>query len=222
MTLILGVILWAASLSQAANAGPGRVEGVVVDADNKPIKGASVYADNLNLPLPARHFPVLTNDQGQFVLEDVTPGHLVIRAYKQADMYPDPLGQYFQFGVPSTMPQLELKAGEVVKGIEIRLDKKAASLQLHVLDAVTNEPMQAIEYQMCHADHPGDRMFCITGSHRGGEYQLFVPSGVPILIKVSAPNHQEWRYQDAAKKPYIVLASGEERTLTINLQRPGQ
>jgi hypothetical protein len=212
MALILGLIFLAMGLPQQA-ASLGRVEGVVVDAANKPVKSASVYADNLNLPIRGRRPTVLTDDQGKFVLEDVYPGSLLIRAYKDADMYAD----MFQFGMPHTWPQVELKAGEVFKGVVVRFDKKAGSLQLHTLDAITDEPIKGIEIQMCHADHVGDRMYCMTGSVRG-DYQLFVPSGVPISINVSAPNHKEWRYQDASKKPYIVLASAEERTLTINLQ----
>jgi hypothetical protein len=220
MTLILALALLAhGSLNvaqQPTQANQGSVQGVVVDEHNKPIKDASVYADNLSMPKPARPDTVLTDAQGQFVLEHVYPGNLVIRAYKDANMYAD----MFQFGVPSTMPQLELKAGEVYKGIVIRLDKKAASLRLRSFDAGTSAPIKGIEFQMCHADHPGDRMYCITGSVPG-DYHLFVPSGVPISISVSAPNHSEWTYQDAAKKPYIALAPGEKRTLTINMQPSG-
>lgn len=217
MILILALALWAQgnldNSQQLTQANQGTVEGVVVDSHNKPIKDASVYADNLSRPMPARPYTVKTDAQGHFVVDKVYPGDIVMRAYKDADMYAD----MFLFGMSSGMPHVELKAGGVIKGVVIRFDKKAGSLQLHVLDAGTNEPLKGIEFQMCHADHPGDRMYCIMGSARV-DYQLFVPPGVPISINVSAPNYKEWKYQDAAKKPYIILASGEKRTLTIKLQ----
>src|SRR5580700_6517964 len=65
----------------------GMIEGVVVDANNKPIKGASVYADNLGLPTHGRLQTVQTDDQGHLVLDDVYPGDIAMRAFKEADMY---------------------------------------------------------------------------------------------------------------------------------------
>jgi hypothetical protein len=141
-----------------------------------------------------------------------------MRAYKEADMYPQVSFKFDEPGATVTVPEFELKAGEIVKGVVIRLDGKAGSLQLRVLDAGTNELIKGITFQMCRGDHPGDGGYCISGSARG-DYHLFVPAAVPISIKISAPNHSDWMYQDAAtKSPYISLARGEERTLTINLQ----
>jgi hypothetical protein len=218
MTLILGVILlaYAGGVPQAADVATGRVEGVVVDANNKPIKDASVFADNLSLPAPGRLHTVQTDDLGHFVVDDVYPGDIVVRAFKEADMY----GQVdSKFNMPEgeSVPKFELKPGEVFKGIVIRLGKKAGLLQLRVLDAGTNELIKGITFEMCRGDHQGDRGYCIWGSAQG-DYHVFVAADAPISIKVSAPNYRDWIYQDAAKKPYIALASGEKRTLTINLQ----
>lgn len=221
MTLILGLMLltYMGNLpQQLSNSNLGRVEGVVVDADNKPIRGAYVYATSQSSP--GRPHTVLTDAQGAFVLDDVLPGHIVMHAYKEADMYPQPSSK---FVAPEGViaPQFELKAGEVFKGIVIRLDKKAGFLQLRVLDAATNELIKGIMFEICRGDHPDDRGYCIWGSVRG-DYHLFVPAAVPISIKVSAPDHSEWVYQDqATKSPFTALAAGEERTLTINLQAAG-
>jgi hypothetical protein len=222
MTLIFCMILLAqtGNPSQAAKKDTGTIEGVVVDANNKPIKDASVYAVTLSLPTHGRLQTVQTDDQGHFVLDDVYPGDIVMRAFKEADMY----GQVnSKFNMPDgeSLVKFELKAGEVFKGIVIRLDKKAGRLQLRVLDAGTNELIKGITFEMCRGDHQGDRGYCIWGSAQG-DYHVFVAADAPISMKVSAPDYREWTYQDNAQKsPYLALAPGEERTLTINLQPVG-
>jgi hypothetical protein len=90
-----------------------------------------------------------------------------------------------------------------------------------VLDAGTNELIKGITFEMCRGDHQGDRGYCIWGSAQG-DYHVFVAADAPISMKVSAPDYREWTYQDNAQKsPYLALAPGEERTLTINLQPVG-
>lgn len=73
MTLILGLMLltYMGNLpQQLSNSSLGRVEGVVVDADNKPIRGAYVYATSQSSP--GRPHTVLTDAQGAFVLDDAS------------------------------------------------------------------------------------------------------------------------------------------------------
>jgi hypothetical protein len=207
-------------LQKATHPDTGTVEGVVVDSENKPVEEAYVYADVLTLPVPARPYTVQSDAQGHFVLDDVPPGRIVMRAYKEADKYPK-ISTIFDEPAGVTPPEFEMKAGDVFKGIVIHLGQKAGSLQFRVLDATKNELIKGITFQMCRGDHPGDQGYCISGSARG-DYQVLVPATVPISIKVSAPNHNEWVYQDqATKSPFIALASGEERTLTINLPAAG-
>jgi len=225
MTLLFALALLAhgnlSTSQQPTQASQGTVQGVVVDSDYKPIKDASVYADNLSQPSPSRPYTVLTDAQGHFVLDAVPPGHIVMRAYKEADKYPKTSSTFDEPVTAGTAPEFELKAGEEFQGIVIRLDGKAGLLHLRVLDAGTKELVKGITFQMCRGDHPGDSRYCISGSARG-DYRLFVPALAPISIKISAPNHNDWMYQDPTTKSlYIALAKGEERTLTINLQPSG-
>lgn len=198
----------------------GTVEGVVVNANNKPIKGASVYADNLSMPSPARPYTVETDAQGHFVVDNVYPGDILMRAYKEADKYGDVVGA---FGEPiGTNPKLEMKAGENFKGVVIRLDRKAGLLRFRVVDASTNELIRpGITIQMCRGGHLGEKRYCLFGSVQP-DYRLFVPALVPLSISISAPNHSDWAYEDKARKsPNITLAPGEDRTLKIKLQPAG-
>jgi len=222
MILILALALLAhgnfATSQQPSQAGGGTVEGVVVDPDNKPIKDASVYADNLSLPSAARPHTALTDAQGHFVVDGVLPGHIVMRAFKEADKYPMISGTFDEPIGEKTNPELEMKVGDDFKGIVIRLGPKAGFLRFRVVDANTNEPIKGITFQMCRGDHPSDRRYCMFGSARG-DSTWFVPAFAPISVNVSAPNYGDWSYRDmAAKSPYIALAPGEDRTLTMKLQ----
>src|SRR5260370_19595332 len=140
MTLIFCMMLLAqtGTPSQGAKKDTGTIEGVVLDGNNKPLKAASVYADNLSLPGPGRLHTVQTDDQGHFVVDDVYPGDIVVSAFKEADMY-GRVDSKFNMPEGESVPRFELKPGEVFKGIVIRLGKKAGRLQLRVLDAGTNE-----------------------------------------------------------------------------------
>jgi hypothetical protein len=196
----------------------GTVEGIVVDANNKLTKDASVYADNLSMPAPARPHIALTDAQGHFVVDEVYPGQIVMRAFKEADKYADITGT-FDEPIGETHTELEMKAGDDFKGVVIRLGQKAGLLRWRVFDAGTNEPIKGITFQMCRGDHPSDRRYCMYGSARG-DSTWFIPALAPISISVSAPNYSDWTYQDK-KSPYIALAPGEERTLKIKLQPAG-
>ena len=223
MTLIFCMILL---LAQAGNPSQpakdtGTVEGVVVDANNKPIQDASVFAVTVNLPFHGRLHTVQTDEQGHFVLDDVYPGDIVMRAFKEADMYGQVDGK-FNMPDEDSLVKFVLKAGDDFKGVLIRLDKKAALLQLRVLDAGTNELLKGITFEMCRGDHQGDRGYCMWGTAQA-DYHVYVVADAPISIKVSAPNYREWTYQNNAQNhaPYLALAPGEKRTLTINLQPVG-
>ena len=218
LILVLALLAHARNPPQAARKDTGTVEGVVLDAKNKPIKDASVYADNLSMPSPARPYTVKTDAQGHFVVDNVYPGDILMRAYKEADKYADVLGA---FGEPigETNPKLEMKAGENFKGVVIRLGRKAGLLRFRVVDASTNELIRpGITIQMCRGGHLGDKRYCMFGSVQP-DYHLFVPALVPISISISALNHSDWAYQDKARKsPNITLAPAEDRTLKIKLQ----
>jgi hypothetical protein len=127
---ILGVILLmqAGNQPQSAKKDTGTVEGVVVDANNKPIKDASVYADNLDMPAPARPHIALTDAEGHFVVDEVYPGDIVMRAFKEADKYADITGTW-QEPIGQTNPELQMKAGDDFKGVVIRLGQKSGSLR---------------------------------------------------------------------------------------------
>lgn len=72
---------WVTAQSQISHdPSLGIVEGVAGDAANKPIRDASVYADKVSMPKPARPHTAQTNAEGHFVVDEVCPGRIVMRA----------------------------------------------------------------------------------------------------------------------------------------------
>jgi len=62
--------------------GTGLVIGRVVEADsNRPVSGAVIYV-GMTAPRPAVFDPVMTDDQGRFVLRDLPAGSLSLRSAK--------------------------------------------------------------------------------------------------------------------------------------------
>jgi hypothetical protein len=62
--------------------GTGLVMGRVVEADsNRPVSGAIIYASS-STPRPTGFDPVMTDDQGRFVVRDLPAGSISLRSVK--------------------------------------------------------------------------------------------------------------------------------------------
>lgn len=202
----------------------GIIKGTVFDPNGKRLEGARVYAEGDNYPPISRPHTVTTNPNGEFVLEDVIPGkNIGIHAYKESENYTDVIAL---FDVPPKweMPHLEVKPGQTVTGITVRLMPKAGKLHLLVRDADTKELVHGIYLQLCRADHPTEVGYCLTGSGPS-DFEHSVPPGVGISIKVSSDKHgnsdYQWRYRDAKTgSPYFIAKSGEPETMTVYVSVP--
>jgi Flp pilus assembly protein TadD len=58
-------------LASYAQAQPGRVGGIVKDEDGKPLKGATILAENKNI---GQNFTATTDDKGRFMMLGLRPG----------------------------------------------------------------------------------------------------------------------------------------------------
>lgn len=162
----------------------GWIEGVVLDPDGKPVEGAQVYAASDNYPPMSRPWSVTTNAKGEFVLDQVLPDKkIVIHAYKDADYYMDVMFAFHSLG-KLEMPEVEVKPGQTVTGVTVRLMPKAGKLHLNVRDAKSKELIHSIGYRFCREDQP-DFRYCLGG---GGEsdYDQFMPTGVGISVEIEA------------------------------------
>jgi Carboxypeptidase regulatory-like domain len=202
----------------------GVIKGVVVDQDGKPVAGANVYVGGIRWPAEGHNDPPLnsrsnetTSDaNGEFVLDRVIPSKSVmIHAYTDTDYYGFVL---WAFNLPpeSERPEVEVKPGQTVTGITVRLTQRAGKLRVYVRDAKTGETVNGVFSQLCREDHP---TYCAMSS---GSETTPVPVGVGISIKIKTDDrrHVKWQYHDPKTgSPYFRAKSGETETMDIYLRK---
>src|SRR5712692_4216665 len=150
--LLLSFMTTAQQPSPPAGNDLGVIKGTVVDPDGKPVEGARVYAAGENDPPMSRPYTITTNVNGDFALDRVRPGKKVeIHAYKDSDYYTDAVSA-FDLPPKLEMPAVEVKPGQTVTGVTVRLMQKAGKLHLYVRDADTRELVHGIFFQLCRED----------------------------------------------------------------------
>ena len=202
----------------------GIIKGVVVDQDGKPAAGANVYVGGIRWPEEGHNDPPLnsrsnetTSDaNGEFVLDRVVPSKsVVIHAYMDTDYYASVM---WAFNLPPELerPEIDVKAGQTVTGITVRLTQRPGQLRVYVRDAKTGEMVNGVFSQLCREDHP---TYCAMSSGPG---TTPVPVGVGISIKIKTDDGRrvKWQYRDAKTgSPYFRAKSGETETLNVYLRK---
>jgi hypothetical protein len=202
----------------------GVIKGTVVDLDGKPVEGANVYVGGAranvageNLPpLNSRNNETTSTANGEFVLDRVIPSKsVVIHAYMDTDYYASVL---WAFNLPPELerPEVEVKLGQTVTGVTVRLTQRAGQLHLYVRDAKTKELVHGVFSQLCREDHP---TYCAMSS---GPETTFVPVGVGISIKIKTDDGRpvKWEYHDPKTgSPYFRAKSGETETVNVYLRK---
>lgn len=202
----------------------GIIKGVVVDQDGKLAAGANVYVGGIRWPEEGHNDPPLnsrsnetTSDaNGEFVLDRVVPSKsVVIHAYMDTYYYASVM---WPFNLPPELerPEIDVKAGQTVTGITVRLTQRPGQLRVYVRDAKTGEMVNGVFSQLCREDHP---TYCAMSSGPG---TTPVPVGVGISIKIKTDDGRrvKWQYRDAKTgSPYFRAKSGETETLNVYLRK---
>ncbi|MCB9542232.1 MAG: carboxypeptidase regulatory-like domain-containing protein [Myxococcales bacterium] len=156
--------------------GGGYIEGNVVDRDGRPVPRFSVTATPLVRPAggpPAQSFESGT---GAFSLGPLAPGNT--RVWAAAEGYQ-----------PGEITGVEVKTGEVVRGLRIVLDR-SATLSGRVTDAGTGQPVEGA--QIIPAEWRSGALAETVGAFtdEDGRYTLRALPGVRTSIQVSAPGYR--------------------------------
>jgi hypothetical protein len=217
MRIVLALFFLLQGPASSQKAADATIIGTVLDPNGHPVEGSMVYAFTDGSSPPGPDHTVTTDDKGNFVL-DVYPGHVLLFAYKESDLYHNNM---FRFDVPSgaeTNQAAEVRSGETVRGFMLHLSRQSALLRLDVFNADTKGSVNPVEYELCREDHAGDAAYCLTGLASDPGFQLVVPPDA-ISIKITAPNYMEWQYRDTKTGSiYLALKSTEKRTLAVYLR----
>jgi hypothetical protein len=171
----------------------GVVEGLVVDSRGDPVAGARVVQGPISTLLPAGKLPAgvaLTNRRGEFKIEELAEGDVVLEAYA-----PD-LGRgratgvhvtagrttdrvRIAIGTPESDPTLESSAA----GVAVSLDDKGAGARVANVASGSEAERAGLL--------TGDRIVAVDGqrvsSAKEARARLFGPSGDDIVIEVLRP-----------------------------------
>jgi hypothetical protein len=222
--LLLSFMTTAQQLSPPPANDFGVIKGTVVDLDGKPVVGANVYVGDFRASVGGENLPTLnsrsnettSNANGEFVLDRVVPSKsVVIHAYMDTDYYASVL---WAFNLPPELerPEIEVKAGQTVTGITVRLTQRPGQLRVYVRDVKTGEIVNGVFSQLCREDHP---TYCTMNSGPG---TIPVPVGVGISINIKTDDgrHVKWHYHDPKTgSPYFRAKSGETETMDIYLRK---
>lgn len=184
------LLLWAAIPYAAAQSGKSSIEGVVVrSGDNSPIMGAHVtlvpkdddssdetlisangFTEELALVSP---LSATSDDDGMFVLADIDPKmtySMVISANGYVRQ------EYGQLTFPGSGRTIDLKLGQVLKGINVALTP-TGSIE-GTVRAVSGEPLQDVRIRLLRYAFNRDgrrllQMVASTTTNDLGKYRLY-------------------------------------------------
>jgi hypothetical protein len=204
--LLLAVVTLSLLVAAVGQHRYGRVEGQIVDYSGMPVSGATVYV------LEDGRTPASISDEtGHFVITNVTVGEHRVFAYKETEYYPNPVWSFYEqargldgFPIVYVMETDSLP-------ILVRLGGKAGKLNVLVSNAKTKRPVSEAAVVVSHEGKP-KTLFQPGTTNSDGTIKVLVPALVRINLTVKASGF-------ATKSVAgIETASGEERTLSIELQ----
>lgn len=196
----------------------GAVEGRVLDAEGMPVAGAVVEARPFSDTVVSDNLPVAyTDERGVFFLDGLRPGEHVIYASKEEEGYPS-IYQVLFVADAVSLPTVTIESQQVARDLTVRLARKGARLRAHLINAVTDKPIEVAEVTL-YRDDKADSFFSFGLNEKGELYRL-VPS-MPLKMKIVAPGYGEWHYgadgtQEKAES--LSLEPDKEREITIRLQ----
>ena len=179
----------------------GSIEGIVLEGNGKPLSGATVYA------LPendmTKQFHTITGDAGKFILDGLPEGGAYLSAFKERDGYPYNFFSFFLSPGEKT-PRVNVRAGEIIKGVTIQLGQRSARLNLEITDQNGKLLNEGVELTFRRPDLPGDYS---RGANT--EESLLVPP-VPFRLTVGVKGYKPWHI-------LLSLKPEETRSLSIRL-----
>jgi len=194
----------------------GRIRGVVVNEERKPIQQAEVWAGVANRPTIGALHIVETDENGRFEIDRLEFDTFNVSAKKEGEGYPNIGFAFYAEGLP---PTVRLSPEQPVANVKLKLGPKSGFLIGDVTDKVTGKPIQ-VGFMLRRAKNPAN--FLSIG--QASSYRLLLPAEIEVTLEVSGDGYQTWLYNDPSdsSKPLpIRLASGAEMRLDIQLQPTG-
>jgi hypothetical protein len=126
---------------------PGKISGIVIGADGKPLANAKLTLSTVNRysDLDMRR-TIRTDSEGKFKAEGISKGHFLL-SYADIRMVPNGLGSHQEYGGLCGAFRLETEEAGHLTGVVLDLSKSDCSLELQVVDDA-NEPVRNISFTL--------------------------------------------------------------------------
>jgi hypothetical protein len=211
--LWLGTCLVVASLFSAAQSGTpaqpqGRIIGSVVNDLNEPVGHARLCTSVVSAN--SAH-----TDCG--AQETDADGHFDIRVRLETNrIYAEKPQAGHQADHNSMEQGIRVKLSELapVANVTIKVGPAPAEVILDAVDRSTGNPVGAFVVRWIRVEDDGP-----VASTESNKNRVFVPPNTDLLLTVRSPGYERWFYTDfsAPSKPILRLASGERKTISVEL-----
>jgi len=207
---LAAMLCFFAATSLRAQTALGSIEGVIVDADNNPVPGASVYL--VTGPSgTGRGSTVLTNADGRFRLEQLVPGVYTLSIYKTQDGWAD--GAIAFYADPDhPLPSVTVNTGTETTNHSFQLGARCGILHLNASDAVAHHSISSATV-ILHQRNNSSAVLQATNKELPADF-LVPPQDVTITM--DAPGYVTWRFAEDDRN-YVTLRPGEQRTVHADM-----
>lgn len=203
------------SFANAPAESTGSIEGTVAYEDGRPVKGATVTAMPLGVPLATLIPQAETDEKGHFLIRPLWLVRYSVGAKKEDEDYADTTKQFYSDGAFETVI---LTDEHPTATIAVRLGPKAGVLMGTVADAVTGAPLMPC-VELIRASEP--KNFLWGGGLVKSHYRLLIPADTDVLMRISLDDYKLWYYPgtiDKSAEQPVRLRPGEEKIVDIVLQ----
>jgi hypothetical protein len=208
--LLLAFVPVACCAQATAQTALGSIQGTVVDADNSPVAGVTVYPVTGPAGTGTAH-AATTDQDGHFQIVQLVPGTYQLSAYKLEDGYADTAQSFYQ------QPDRPLTTVTVASATEnadlsIQLGARCGILHIEVNDAVTHRPITSAALTLRQRNGSG----AVMEGEKSFPGDFLVPP-VDISVSIHPAGYAAWHIADEGRD-YITVRPGEHRTLHAELQ----
>jgi len=187
----------------------GSIEGVVVNAENAPVAGVTVYP----VSGPAgtgRSHGATTNADGRFRIEQLVPGTYQLSAFKVEDGYADAADAFYA-QPDNPLHSVTVDSATQHADASIALGAKCGILHLDVSDAANQRPITHATLTMQQRNSAG-AVFTRDETFPGD----FLVPPTDVNVSIQAQGYVAWHVSDNGRD-YVTLRPGEHRSVQAAL-----
>lgn len=210
---VLGLALLALAQAREEPHAEGRIAGTVLDQQGQPLNHIFVHAVSEQTGV---YMPTVESDiNGKFLIESLEPGLYKVFGESDAAGYPNTAMRFYGGDSPE---RVVIGVGGLAT-VPLVLGPVAGVLSGTLNDKATGKAIvsrHAVNFTLKKTSNPEDSILLVGPLN----FRWLIPPAVDLTLEVTAQGYKPWFYSAAefSNQWPLRLESGEERTLTIELE----